>query len=290
MRAPPRAHAQLAPSPPDPSPHPLAWHAARRFLSSRWRARVQVSVARAAVPDQPTAELEGQSRPSWCAAALHACRPPTHHARPTQAPHATTARACASQARELDPRAVARDHSDRRAGARPTTEPVRCQSPRAHHARAEGTHAIARQRHASAASRASALHTVLHTVLHMCRPARPASASDPCPRLTGMPRLSGCALHAMLAGDHRPSGRPRSGGVAARLALPFVPRWPPACHAAHSPQSLQGEPQGALRVPHEFKLVVRSQTAVVESCPVVDRSRPCAWRELPCWGRVSVCV
>ena len=61
-----------------------------------------------------------------------------------------------------------------------------------------------------------------------------------------------------------------------------------ACHAAHSPQSLQGEPQGALRVPHECKLVVRSQTAVVESCRVVDRSRPCVWRELPCWGRVSV--
>ena len=52
----------------------------------------------AAVPDRPTAELEGQSQPSWCAAAPHACRPPARHARPTQAPHAATARAPASQA------------------------------------------------------------------------------------------------------------------------------------------------------------------------------------------------
>eukprot|EP00966_Prymnesium_polylepis_P131169 3033491-Prymnesium_polylepis.1 len=32
--------------------------------------------------------------------------------------------------------------------------------------------------------------------------------------------------------------------------------------------------------------LAKNRTAVVVSCRVVDRPRPCVWRELPCWGRV----
>ena len=156
--------------------------------------------------------------------------------------------------------------TNHRAGALP----IPARRPRAARRRTSDCTPAPRQR---SVPRVCVTHSAAHRVTHVSARA-PSECKCPVPpthRHASSERLrSACDACRRSPARLRLGGRPRSGGVAARLASLFVPLCRCRAQRADSSASeLHGELQGALRVPHELHIgralanaeVVRSQGA-----------------------------